>query len=113
MFPSTPPVELLAFVETVRQAIGRRDPAAIARVSHFPLVILDAGHETHIRNARELAQRFDQAFTPAVLRRVAQGEPCSMQAVADEGLYYAQTLNFSERVVGRIRLEQIWQRGVD
>lgn len=82
-------------------------------MSHFPLLVLDGERETRVHSARELAQRFDQVFTPAVLRRVAHGEPCSMQAVADEGLYYAQTLNFSERVVGRIRLEQIWQQGVE
>lgn len=107
-FPTIPPADLLTVVEEVRQAIGRRDTAAIARASHFPLRVFDGPRHTRVRSASELARRFDEIFPPAVLQRLARPEPCSVEAFTDEGLYYAGTLNFPERVVGPIRLEQIW-----
>ena len=110
-FPDTSPADLLAVVEGVRQAIGRRDTAAVARASRFPLLVLDGTRHTRVRNAAELARRFDEIFPAAVLQRLARPEACRVEAFTDEGLYYAGTLNFSERVVGRIRLEQIWLRG--
>ena len=107
-FPTIPPADLLTVVEEVRQAIGRRDTAAIAQASHFPLRVFDGPRHTRVRSASELARRFDEIFPPAVLQRLARPEPCSVEAFTDEGLYYAGTLNFPERVVGPIRLEQIW-----
>ena len=107
-FPTIPPADLLTVVEGVRQAIGRRDTAAIAQASHFPLRVFDGPRHTRVRSASELARRFDEIFPPAVLQRLARPEPCSVEAFTDEGLYYAGTLNFPERVVGPIRLEQIW-----